>query len=149
MAREEYPETELLQQIQGVGPLTALAFVVTLDDPDRFAQSRQVGCYLGLQPKQRQSGESNPQMGIGKDGDPYLRILMVQAAQYILGPFGQDSDLRRWGLRIAAHGGKRGKCEPSSQSLASSPCCYIGFGLLVRSTSAPKRSDATLSVVAP
>src|ERR1041385_7668590 len=100
---------DLLQQIPGIGALTSLAFILTLDDPARFPKSRQVGCYLGLRPRQNQSGDSNPQLGITKGGDELLRRLLVNAAHYILGHFGPDSDLRRWGLAIAARGGKRAK----------------------------------------
>jgi transposase len=109
LVETEYPKAKLLQQIPGVGALTSLAFILTLDDPARFPKSRQVGCYLGLRPRQNQSGDSNPQLGITKGGDEFLRRLLVNAAHYILGHFGPDSDLRRWGLAIAARGGKRAK----------------------------------------
>jgi len=105
----QYAKAKLLQQIPGVGALTSLAFILTLDDPARFPKSRQVGCYLGLRPRQDQSGDSNPQLGITKSGDEFLRRLLVNAAHYVLGHFGPDSDLRRWGLAIAARGGKRAK----------------------------------------
>ena len=84
-------------------------FLLTLEDPRRFRKSRDVGCYLGLQPGRRNSGQSEPQMHISKEGDPYLRTLLVQGAQHILGPFGVDCDLRRWGLKLAERGGKSGK----------------------------------------
>ena len=109
LALTERPETALLEQIPGVGTLTALAFVLTLADPNRFAKSRQVGSDLGLRPRQDQSGERSPQLGICKAGDHYLRRLLVGSAQYILGPFGPDSDLRRWGLKLAERGGKSAK----------------------------------------
>jgi transposase len=109
LAKEKYPETQRLDQVVGVGTLTALTYVLTIELPDRFAKSRQVGCALGLRPKQYESGESSPQLGITKEGDRYLRTLLVQSAQYILGPFGPDTDLRRWGLALASSGGKRGK----------------------------------------
>ena len=99
----------LLKQIKGVGTLIALTFLLTLEDPHRFRKSRDVGCYLGLQPGRRNSGQSEPQMHISKEGDPYLRTLLVQGAQHILGPFGADCDLRRWGLKLAERGGKSGK----------------------------------------
>ena len=83
--------------------------MLTLEDPHRFRKSRDVGCYLGLQPGRRNSGQSEPQMHISKEGDPYLRTLLVQGAQHILGPFGIDCDLRRWGLKLAERGGKNGK----------------------------------------
>jgi transposase len=109
MSRKAYPETKLLQQVGGVGYLISLAYVLTIDNPDRFAKSRAVGAYLGLIPGQYESGESRPQMRITKTGDRFMRQLLVQSAQYILGPFGEDSDLRRHGLKIAARGGKSGK----------------------------------------
>ena len=109
MAEKSYPQVALLKQIKGVGTLIALTFLLTLEDPRRFHKSRDVGCYLGLQPGRRNSGQSEPQMHISKEGDPYLRTLLVQGAQHILGPFGVDCDLRRWGLKLAERGGKSGK----------------------------------------
>ena len=109
LAQESYPQVALLKQIKGVGTLIALTFLLTLEDPHRFRKSRDVGCYLGLQPGRRKSGQSEPQLHISKEGDPYLRTLLVQGAQHILGPFGVDCDLRRWGLRLAERGGRNGK----------------------------------------
>jgi transposase len=103
-ARESYPQVAQLKQVKGVGTLIALTYMLTLEDPHRFRQSRDVGCYLGLQPGRRNSGQSEPQMHISKEGDPYLRTLLVQGAHHILGPFGADSDLRRWGLKLAERG---------------------------------------------
>ena len=108
IARERYPETKLLTQVHGVGTLIALTFVLTIDDKERFSRSRDVGCYLGLRPKRSQSGQSEPELRITKEGDAYLRKLLVQAAQYILGHRGPDTDLKRWGTRLAL-GGKRAK----------------------------------------
>jgi transposase len=109
VATEKYPETERLQQVVGVGPLTALAFVLTIEDPSRFPKSRTVGAYLGLRPKRSDSGEQKPQLRITKAGDSHLRSLLVGAAQYILGPFGRDCRLRRWGLARMERGGKSAK----------------------------------------
>src|SRR6476661_9018207 len=109
LAQESYPEVKLLKQVRGVGTLIALTFLLTLEDQHRFSKSRDVGCYLGLQPGRRNSGQSEPQMHISKEGDPYLRTLLVQGAQHILGPFGPDWDLRRWGLKLAERGGRNGK----------------------------------------
>ena len=109
LAQESYPQVEVLKQIKGVGTLIGLTFLLTLEDPHRFRKSRDVGCYLGLQPGRRNSGQSEPQMHISKEGDPYLRTLLVQGAQHILGPFGPDCDLRRWGLKLAERGGRNGK----------------------------------------
>ena len=105
----KYPETEALLQIRGVGYLTALAFVLTLEDPTRFRQSRSVGAFVGLCPGTDQSGDRDPEMRIHKQGDRFLRQLLVNCAHYILGAFGEDSDLRRHGEKIAASGGKKAK----------------------------------------
>src|ERR1700680_3992658 len=109
LARQSYPQVTLLKQVKGVGTLIALTFLLTLEDAHRFRKSRDVGCYLGLQPGRRNSGQNEPQMHISKEGDPYLRTLLVQGAHHILGPFGADSDLRRWGLKLAERGGRNGK----------------------------------------
>lgn len=109
LAAERYPETDRLKQVAGVGPLTSLCFVLTLEDPTRFATSRAVGAYLGMTPKRRDSGASSPQLHISKSGDTMLRQLLVGSAHYILGPFGPDCDLRRWGLKLAQRGGKNAK----------------------------------------
>jgi transposase len=109
LAQQSYPQLAVLKQIKGVGTLIALTFLLTLEDPHRFHKSRDVGCYLGLQPGRRNSGQSEPQLHISKEGDPYLRTLLVQGAQHILGPFGVDCDLRRWGLKLAERGGRNGK----------------------------------------
>jgi transposase len=109
LCQERYPETAHLQQIKGVGPLTALCFVLTLEEPERFTTSRTVGAYLGLCPRLQNSGDLQPQLGITKAGDEMLRRFMVQAAHYILGHHGPDCDLRRYGLRLSATGGKNAK----------------------------------------
>src|SRR6267143_1151542 len=109
IAKESYPQVARLEQVKGVGTLIALTYLLTLEDPHRFRKSRDVGCYVGLPPGRRNSGQSEPQMHISKEGDPYLRTMLVQGAHHILGPFGADSDLRRWGLKLAERGGKSGK----------------------------------------
>jgi len=109
IAREKYPETKLLRQVSGVGLLIALTFVLTVEDKARFAKSRDVGCYVGLRPKRSESGESQPQLRITKEGDRYLRTLLVQGAHHILGYRGPDTDLKRWGLSLAGRGGKNAK----------------------------------------
>jgi len=109
LAREKYGHTALLRQVKGVGPITALAYVLTLENPKRFVKSRDVGPYLGLVPRQEDSGESQPQLGISKAGDTMVRKLLVGSAQYILGPFGPDTDLRRYGVRLCERGGKNAK----------------------------------------
>jgi transposase len=110
ISKESYQETGLLRQVEGVGPLTALAFVLTIEDPYRFERSRAVGAYLGLVPATDQSGDRDPrEKRISKEGDEMLRKLLVSGAHYILGPFGSDSDLRRHGEKIASRGGKNAK----------------------------------------
>jgi transposase len=109
LADEKYPESRLLRQVKGVGPLIALTYMLTLEDPSHFTNSRTVGSYLGLVPRQRESGKTSPQLGISKAGNGHLRWLLIQASQYILGPLAPDSRLRRWGLELASRGGKNGK----------------------------------------
>ncbi len=109
LCERSYPETALLRQVSGVGPGTALCYVLTLEDPARFPASRAVGAYLGLRPRRDASGASDPQLRITKAGDVMVRRLLVGSAQYILGPFGPDSNLRRWGLMLAARGGRSAK----------------------------------------
>lgn len=109
LTQERYPETKHLSQVGGVGTLTALTFVLTVEDAGRFDKSRDVGPYLGLTPRRDQSGQTDKQLPITKQGDTYMRSLLVNCAHYIMGPFGSDCDLRRHGMRIAATGGKNAK----------------------------------------
>ncbi len=109
ISKEHYPQTELLSQVEGVGPLTALTFVLTLEDPYRFEKSRSVGAYVGLVPAMDQSGDRDPQKRISKEGEQLLRKLLVGSAHYIFGPFGSDSDLRRHGKKIASRAAKNAK----------------------------------------
>jgi transposase len=109
LAKTKYPHTAQLQQIPGVGPITALYFVLKIEDPGRFQKVRDVGAYAGLCPRRDQSSERDPQLRISKCGDAYLRRLLVSAAQYILGPFGPESALRQYGLILAADGSARAK----------------------------------------
>jgi transposase len=116
---QRYPVARaLMTQINGVGPLTALAFVVTVESPGRFRQSRDVGSYLGLTRRQRDSGDTMPQLHITKAGDALVRRLLVQCAHYILGPFGLDCDLQRWGLKIAIRAGKKRAIVAVARKLA-------------------------------
>ena len=109
LAGSDYPETELLRQVSGVGSLISLTFVLTIEDPNRFRKSRDVGCYVGLRPRRSESGESRPQLGISKEGDVYLRKLLVQGAHCILSHKSPDTDLKRWGLKLAGKGNKNAK----------------------------------------
>ncbi len=109
IARTEYPETALLRQVSGVGALIALTYILTIEDPHRFVHSRDVGCYIGLRPKQSDSGEKRPQLRITKEGDMYLRQMLVQGAHCILAKRGPDTDLKRWGMKLSQRGGKNAK----------------------------------------
>jgi transposase len=109
MCEGRYPETQLLTQVPGVGPITALTFLLTLEQPDRIRWIRNVAAYFGLVPGRKQSGGRDPELHITKCGDQDVRRLLVSCAQYILGRFGPDSDLRRFGQRIEAKGGKAAK----------------------------------------
>lgn len=109
LCTNKYPETEGLRMISGVGPVTALAYVLTIEESSRFTKSRDVGPFLGLVPKRDKSGQVDKQLRITKAGDAYLRRLLVGSAQYILGPFGPDCELRQFGLKLAARGGKNAK----------------------------------------
>jgi transposase len=109
IARDRYPETKLLRQVSGVGPLIALTFILTIEDKGRFEKSRDVGCYVGLRPKQSESGERQPELRITKEGDVYLRKLLVQGAHCIMAKPAPDTDLKRWGTKLAGRGGKNAK----------------------------------------
>jgi transposase len=109
IAREKYPETEVLSQIHGVGTLTALTFILTLGSAERFEHSRDVGAYLGLVPRRSDSGNRVTQLGITKTGDSLLRRLLVGSAQYMLTRNGRDCDSRRHGLALMERGGKNAK----------------------------------------
>jgi transposase len=109
IARDRYPETKLLRQVSGVGPLIALTFILTIEDKERFEKSRDVGCYVGLRPKQSESGERQPELRITKEGDVYLRKLLVQGAHCIMASRAPDTDLKRWGTKLAGRGGKNAR----------------------------------------
>ena len=99
LAKGVYPETVLLRQVNRVGLHTALRYILTVEDPNRIERSRNAGAYFGLRPRRHRSGTRDREM----------RRLLVQCAQPMLGPFGADSDLRRWSLDLAARGGKSAK----------------------------------------
>lgn len=109
LSLEKYPETKRLRQVPGVGPITALAYVLTIEDPARFSKSRQIRPFLGLTPRRDQSGASDKQLCITKAGNKYLRQLLVSCSQYILGPFGPECNLRRCGMAICSRGGRNAK----------------------------------------
>ena len=109
LTETEYPETQALIRVYGVGHLTALTYVLTLGSKERFQRSRDVGCYLGLRPRRSQSGARDPQLGITKAGNGYLRSLLVECANHVLGRHGKESSLRQWGLSLASRGGKQAR----------------------------------------
>lgn len=109
LGRESYEVTQQLRQIVGVGPITALAFVLAVEAPDRMEKTRDIGAYLGIVPRRDQSGGTDKSLGISKTGNAYVRKLLVQCAQYILGAHGPDCELRRFGLKLASRGGKAHK----------------------------------------
>jgi transposase len=78
LAEDSYPESGLLKQVKGVGTLIALTYILTMEDPRRFRKSRDAGCCVGLQPGRRSSGQSEPQLHITREGDSYLRMVLVQ-----------------------------------------------------------------------
>jgi len=109
LAKDVYPQTQLLTQVPGVANLSALAFVLTLGDPRRFSDSRMVGAYLGLAPGRRQSGDRDQPMSITKAGDQHLRWLLVQCANHVLRRDAPDTDLKRHGRKLAKSGSKIAK----------------------------------------
>jgi transposase len=145
---ERYPESAVLRGVAGVGTLTSLAFVLTLEDPARFTDSRQVGAYVGLTPGSRQSGDCNPQMHITKEGDPFLRQLLVQSAHYVLGPFGPDCDLRRFGLKLAQRGGKAAK-KRAAVAVARKLAVVLHRLWLTQQRYEPLRENARETVALP
>jgi transposase len=122
LTETEYPETQALIKVYGVGQLTALTYVLTLGSKERFERSRDVGCYLDLRPRRRQSGDHDSQLGITKAGNIYLRSLLVECANHVLGPHGRDSTLRQWGM----HG-----------AFALSPFLLVGFDVLYETNTVP------------
>jgi transposase len=109
LTETEYTETQALIKVYGVGQLTALTYVLPLGSKERFQRSRDVGCYLGLRPRRSQSGDRDPQLGITKAGNVYLRSPLVECANHVLGLRGKDSTLRQWGLHLASRGGKQSR----------------------------------------
>lgn len=109
LIEDKYPEAAHVCKVDGIGPITGLTYVLTVEDPGRFRSSRDVGPYLGLTRRRRQTGNDDPELKITKAGDSFLRRLLVQCAHYILGPLGKDCALRRWGLKLVGQGGKGAK----------------------------------------
>ncbi len=109
VSNNDYPITNRFQKIYGVGPILAAAFVTTIDDPKRFLKSHDIGAFLGLTPKQSQSGKVDKQLGISKEGDRYLRKLLVQSAHILVRDNSPDTDLKRWATDYVQRGGKNAK----------------------------------------
>jgi len=133
LTETEYRETQALLKVYGVGQLTALTYVLTLGSKERFQRSRDVGCYLGLRPKRSQSGERDPQLGITKAGNVYLRSLLVECANHVLGRHGKDSTLRQWGLSLASRGGKQSR-NRAIVAVAAKTCRAAAFASGSRSS---------------
>jgi transposase len=108
-AKKHEKVVELLKSVPRVGSLTALTFCLVVEDPHRFKKSRDIGAYVGLAPGRRQSGDSDVQLGISKEGDALLRRLLVQCAHQVMFKNAPDSALKRWGIAKAKSGGKNGK----------------------------------------
>jgi transposase len=99
------PTCRRLMTVQGVGPLTALTFRATIDQPERFQKSRDVGAHLGLTPRRYQSGETDVQGGISRCGDELARTALYDAAHSLLIRSTKWSALRAWGMNIAKRRG--------------------------------------------
>jgi len=134
-------EAALLEPIAGVGPVTAAAFLAAVGDPAAFGNARDAGPYFGLVPRQDQSGETDKQQRVSKEGNQIVRRLLVTAANYITGPFGKDSDLRRHGMRIAERGGKNAK-KRAKVAVARKPAVLMLAILKSRSAYRPLKEDA-------
>lgn len=101
------PVVRRLQTAPGIGPVTAVAFVATLDDVTRFASAHHVAAYLGLTPREYSSGEQQHRGRISKTGSPRMRALLVEAAWRVLrSPAPAAAPLRGWAERIAARRGR-------------------------------------------
>jgi transposase len=148
LAAERYPETAGLRQIKGVGLLTSLGFVLVLEDWQRFSKSRSVGAFVGLTTRQYQSGESDPQLRITKSGDELLRRLLVQSGQYVLGPFGPDCDLRRWGLKLAGAGKNKIRKHKAVVAVARKLACLLHHLWATGEVYEPLRSEPVAEVAA-
>ena len=118
LIKNKYPAAQLLQSINGVGPLTSLAFVLTIDDPKRFEHSRDVGAFLGLVPRRDQSGDIDKQLPITKAGSKLLRSLLLNCANYILSEKGEDNQIKRFGLKIRGDGTSKSKVNKAKVAVA-------------------------------
>ena len=99
-----------LMTVPGVGPLTALAFVTTVDEPARFRRSSSVGAYLGLTPRRHQSGERDVSGRISKCGDRLTRSYLFEAANVLMTRVERWSSLKAWAIRLAKRiGAKKAK----------------------------------------
>lgn len=136
---KRYPLAEHVTSVPGVGNLTALAYMLVIEDPKRFRRSRDVAAYLGLTPRRDQSGGSDPELRITKAGNGFVRRLLVQSAHYILGPFAGESDLRDWGLKLAARGKKTAK-KRAVVAVARKLAVLLHHLWATRSTYEPQRN---------
>jgi transposase len=106
LAQAETPQR--LMSVPGVGVVTAVAFVSTLDEPKRFKSAKQVRAYVGLVPREHSSGEKRSRGQITKQGGTRMRRLLVQAAWAVLRsrPTPEAEPLRRWTANVASRRGK-------------------------------------------
>jgi len=107
-----------LMTIPGVGPMTALAYIATVDDPGRFASSKALGAHLGLTPRVYQSGEIDRSGQISKCGDRMLRHLLYEAASALMTRTRKWSRLRAWGVSVAKRRGLKRATVAVARKLA-------------------------------
>ncbi len=108
LVREKYPVVDFLMTVPSIGLRTALTFALTIEDPARIRGTRNIGAYLGVTPRKKESGDSSPQLGITKAGDTHVRRLLVLCAHHLLAR-GKDCRLKRWGLQLCERGGRNAK----------------------------------------
>lgn len=112
------PKAQLLMTIPGIGPVTALKYLVEISDPHRFKNSRSVGAYVGLTPKQYASGETQKQGRISKCGSKDLRSLLVEAAIVLITRTKSWSKLKAWGLKLMKKNGLKKAATAVARKLA-------------------------------
>jgi transposase len=112
------PACRVLMSVPGVGPVTALAFAATIDEPERFAKSRTVGAYLGLTTRRFQFGEMDYSGHISKHGDAMVRSLLYEAANSMLTVVRKAHPLKDWARRIRRRSGHKKACVALARKLA-------------------------------
>ena len=104
---KEHVQTRAFMSVPGIGPMTAFAFLATIDDPSRFRRARAVGAYVGLTPRRYASGEVDWTGRISKCGDTMLRTYLFEAAGVLLTRVQKWCALKAWGLRLAKRSGMK------------------------------------------